>query len=609
MPALKAFTIATVTLVLCSLLQPTLATPTPPPAVQPATATGTLHFRVVIIDDLIPKPVPLTDFEIVAADQTVSQTVRTDVNGSFTTQLPAGTYTVVSLHPVAYKGKSYSWKSSVTVTDGGSTTIALTDADAQATEPAAAQEQQPDPGAIYKSLKDGVVTVEGEMGSGTGFIFDKSGLILTNEHVVDGGPWVAVRFERGKRVEARILVADSAADVAVLQTDLSSFPQAVAVPLAGGDEVASVAAGDPVYTIGSPLHQEKILTHGMVSKVETDALISDLNINHGNSGGPVIDSSGKAIGLATFIDAGDPNGPGVSGIVLLTRALPVIARARTVLDTAPAASFAVLPDISPILVPDDDLSTKPYKVKPWDIDAPQNFDTLLSTPFVIAAQNRKAAEPDRRGSDDDGDDSDDADESAPHFWHQYADNDTDPVVMVEVEPQLKEKKSSVKRDRRRRREHRFNDVPDSYEYRDDFYDLVLMRGDQPVPPVRRERTIVQENFNDYVVTAHDAAFGGTYWFDPSAFEPSKPLVIRVWRTAHMDKPDEVKIPTKMQQEIWDQFAKYRAYVASLPSTGTPPASAPASGAAAPAPPATTPAAPASPTPASSGDQDGDDSGN
>src|SRR4029077_2009390 len=88
-------------------------------------------------------------------------------------------------------------------------------------------------------------------------------------------------------------------------------------------------------TIGSPLGLKKIITSGIVSKVEARAIISDVNVNHGNSGGPLFNSLGEVIGITTFI-LPTPNGPSISGVIRIDHALPTLNLARKkVKDTSP----------------------------------------------------------------------------------------------------------------------------------------------------------------------------------------------------------------------------------------------------------------------------------
>src|SRR6266403_6221795 len=102
----------------------------------------------------------------------------------------------------------------------------------------------------------------------------------------------------------------------------------------------SVIEGERVFTIGSPLSQRKILTSGMASKVEARAIISDININHGNSGGPLFNSVGEVVGITTFRES---VGPGVAGIVRIEEALPILEQARKKMSDGALPSARYLP--------------------------------------------------------------------------------------------------------------------------------------------------------------------------------------------------------------------------------------------------------------------------
>ena len=126
--------------------------------------------------------------------------------------------------------------------------------------------------------------------------------MMTNQHVIGPSELVSVQFDAKRKVAAKVLAFDAERDVAVLYADLSAFPGAAVAPIAtprAGRELA--VEGERVFTIGSPLDLKKIITSGIVSKVEERAIISDVNIiNHGNSGGPLFNSLGEVIGITTF---------------------------------------------------------------------------------------------------------------------------------------------------------------------------------------------------------------------------------------------------------------------------------------------------------------------
>lgn len=155
----------------------------------------------------------------------------------------------------------------------------------------------------FNRLKNSVVTVWSEFGHGTGFIFDKEGLILTNQHVIGPSEYIAVQFDAQRKIPAVLLASSPEKDVAVLWINLESFPEAVPAVIANvtADE-AAVTEGERVFTIGSPLNQKKIITTGIAIKIEDKAILSDININHGNSGGALYNSIGEVVGITTFKD-------------------------------------------------------------------------------------------------------------------------------------------------------------------------------------------------------------------------------------------------------------------------------------------------------------------
>ena len=145
---------------------------------------------------------------------------------------------------------------------------------------------------------DGVAT-------GTGFVIDDSGLIVTNDHVADGGDQVSVRFEEDdRRIDARKVGRDPSTDLALLRID----PEAADFePLPLGDS-ERVRVGDTAIAIGHPFGLERSLTLGVVSSVDReidapngfeidDAVQTDAAINPGNSGGPLLDADGRVIGV------------------------------------------------------------------------------------------------------------------------------------------------------------------------------------------------------------------------------------------------------------------------------------------------------------------------
>jgi putative serine protease PepD len=186
---------------------------------------------------------------------------------------------------------------------------------------------------IYRRTSPGVVEVtarstggsqfpfghsQESVGQGSGFVYDTSGHVVTNEHVVDGANSVTVKFANGKSYSAKVVGKDSSTDVAVLKVNA---PSSALHPLTLADSNA-VSVGDGVVAIGSPFGLENSVTSGIVSALHRsidspngfsipDAIQTDAPINHGNSGGALLDASGHVIGITSQIESDSGGNDGV----------------------------------------------------------------------------------------------------------------------------------------------------------------------------------------------------------------------------------------------------------------------------------------------------------
>jgi hypothetical protein len=237
---------------------------------------------------------------------------------------------------------------------------------------------------LFKKYQNSVVTVWSEIGQGTGFVVDPAGLILTNQHVVGPSEYIAVQFDETRKVEAKLVAFDAEQDIAVLWANCAPFPGVMAAPLASKLDGASLAEGERVFTIGSPLNQQKILTAGIASKVEKHTILSDININPGNSGGPLFNSAGTVVGITTFNKSGG-SGPGVSGIVRIEEAELLLARAKTKMRDMQQPSAALLPvepaGIYPIDALKASLQRAKFDERPY-IFSEGDYDVALITPVL-----------------------------------------------------------------------------------------------------------------------------------------------------------------------------------------------------------------------------------
>jgi serine protease Do len=140
-------------------------------------------------------------------------------------------------------------------------------------------------------------------GAGSGFIFEPDGYIITNHHVVDGADQIIVRLADRREFEARLIGSDPTSDIALLKVEASNLPT-----LKLGNS-ASLKAGEWVAAIGSPFNFEQTVTAGIVSAKGRNTgaqqyvpfIQTDVAINRGNSGGPLLNLDGEVVGINSWI--------------------------------------------------------------------------------------------------------------------------------------------------------------------------------------------------------------------------------------------------------------------------------------------------------------------
>jgi S1-C subfamily serine protease len=158
----------------------------------------------------------------------------------------------------------------------------------------------------------------GGTATGSGFVIDQAGHILTNAHVVDGAQKIEVTLgntDTSQPVPAQVVGKDNSTDVAVLKVNV---PADQLHPLSLGDS-SQLQVGDPVVAIGNPFGLDRTVTSGIVSALQREikapngftinnVIQTDAAINPGNSGGPLINASGQVVGITSQIESNGGNG-------------------------------------------------------------------------------------------------------------------------------------------------------------------------------------------------------------------------------------------------------------------------------------------------------------
>jgi putative serine protease PepD len=245
---------------------------------------------------------------------------------------PRQTTIVASLLAAACLGAGGGAVAYATLHDNGTTTVTrqvtVQQADQASVSPLSVNQ-------IYRRAYRGVVEItvtEGGTSSpipgggqaqaqGSGWVYDTDGHIVTNDHVVNGSTTIKVRFWDGKTYPATVVGTDKSTDLAVIKVDAPAselYPQTV------GDS-KQLQVGDGVVAIGSPFGLEETVTSGIVSALHraiqgvtnftiNDSIQTDAAINHGNSGGPLLNTQGQVVGVNAQIksDSGGNEGVGFS---------------------------------------------------------------------------------------------------------------------------------------------------------------------------------------------------------------------------------------------------------------------------------------------------------
>ncbi|WP_240912571.1 Do family serine endopeptidase [Lysobacter sp. HDW10] len=237
---------------------------------------------------------------------------------------------------------------------------------------------------------------------GTGFVISSNGDVLTNHHVVEGASQVRVKFSDGRVLNARVVGSDPQSDVALLKVDASGLPT---IPL--GDS-SQVKPGQWAFAMGSPFGLDHSVTAGIVSAVgRTDRgtgqsyvpfIQTDVAINRGNSGGPLMNAQGQVIGINSQIFSNSGGYQGVSFAIPIDTAMAAVKQLKAtgkvqrgklglrLQEVSPESARALgLPDTRGALVSDVEVGGAAAKAGVQSMDVVRGIDgTTLNSASDLA---------------------------------------------------------------------------------------------------------------------------------------------------------------------------------------------------------------------------------
>lgn len=357
--------------------------------------------------------------------------------------------------------------------------------------------------AEFQQLQSSVLTVWSEFGSGSGFIISDNGLVLTSQHVIGPSEYLAVQFDRKRKIPAKLLAVDPLADVAVLWINLAAIPDAGVAPLANYErDQPSIVENERLVTIGSPSNERKVFTTGTANKVDKRSIVSDINLNRAEAGGPVFNSIGEAAGIMTFLRR-DVSGPGVYGILRIEQTFPLIEEARKKMKQLSVPMARFLPVDPSETFPVDAIKTAgDFDVSRYSLDVGE-FNVLVMTPAI---RYRLAMSFEELRN-----------------WTNYI-TASKPVLFIYVAP----------RDR---------------ESGTEFYKMRLFCSDrevEPIHPVKVARA-----------TAHGMTFRGLYAYSPTAISADCGTVkVEIYSDGNPQKVRTKELDRKVIARVDEEFSPY-----------------------------------------------------
>ncbi len=502
-----------------------------------AQAVGVLRITVTLAgaDE---KPAPVPRHLLLVSDNpasTVPRRVVTAADGTATVRLLPGNYTVESDRAVVFQGREYQWTQTLDV-PAGETTLELTAANAEVgrvsgTSASGPADRPADATDVLLRWQQSVVALWTPTTHASGVVIDARGLVVTNQQVVGAATTVEVQLTPVLKVRGAVLAADRASDVAVVRIDPAAVASIAPVPL-GCTPLAlpTLVNGQEVVALGTAMGQHARSTEGPVQRVASRTMIAELSLPRDSAGGPVFTITGQVVGITSFIEAkeGDPDDD--SRIVRVDAVCEVVAAAERQLAAA-APSGAPLPVEPTTLIPEETLkeaarlragSLSPYLVQS------AAFDITFLTPVVTYAglQTMDFSN-----------------------WSQYV-YDMPPVLFVRVTPKQEEAVwATIARGMARLKGIA---LPPIKHFRAGFARLRVLCGDAEVTPIHPfllERRVSET----------DAIHEGLYVFDPDAIGPHcAGVTFEAFSEKTPAAADRTTIDPKVLQQIWQDFAPYRA---------------------------------------------------
>jgi len=534
--------------------------------VVPGTASGqprsVLHIKIVLVD-ADRKATPVSRHGLLISDNPASAPPRrivTALDGTADVSLGPGNYTVESDQPVVFQGKAYQWTQTVDIASGRDAVLALTADNAEITAPTATgATPEADPSALLMQWQDSVVALWTPTTHASGFVVDARGLIVTSQRIIGTTTSVEVQLTPAVKVAGSVLVADPVRDVAILRIDPQVLASLPPVPLGCAlPAKPSLVEGQRIFTIGAPLREQKGMAYGTVGRVEAHAVASDFRLALGSTGGPVFAADSVVVGITSVVDEKDEDRRGDSRVVRIDEVCGAVAAAEKKMNGAAPPDGTPLPvePVRPLPVDAlrDAVQRRAGSLNPYQMSS-SDFDIAFITP-VLAYGAQYEPEPAGRAERSSAAPTPDAQQQVRvrplmdfSNWSAYV-ADFPPVLLVRVTPKLVENFWTTVA--RGAAQTQGVALPAIKHVKSGFSRMRAFCGDAEVTPIHPFKL-------EQRVSESDTIHEGFYVFDPDALGPSCGTVkVVLYSAKEPEKGDTRVIDPKVLQQIWQDFAPYRA---------------------------------------------------
>lgn len=572
--------------------------PTPPPVVVDSNVN--VRIRAALIDsDLSVKPLPQLDLLVIAP---TGDTLRlaTDLDGVAVRTLKRGIYRVESTRTIELEGHRYRWGIFAPV-EPGMGSIELTQKNAQVeavpqpvalaaptpvqqtsglapsadggaassgsngahgpgrtAEPAKPARRVSEEAELFERFRSGLFSVYGREEKATGFLVDSAGVVLTTAHHLVPGDEVRVQTDSVTKLAARVVDVDKTRDVAVLAINMKRCAKCAILPLADGERTLALT-GERVLALGSPLHRSGVLSIGIVNSVEPQGVVSDVNVNYYNSGGPLLNLDGRVIAINTSRAGQKPGAARIATSVPVTDLMPLVEKARTTISTfgALAPRDSLLPVLPRAPFPAEPIRAVAanvlHDVRPYQLSEGP-FRIFMMTPQVMAWRQTQAVRAleawkrERRGKGAVREIIDPI--QVWRDWDEFI-AERKAVVVFNVMPA--------------RAAFPFYEPDKVQDIMDgDVQEMKLFRDGKEIVPVEKLRVPAVVNADEHRAQGRRVALQGIYVYRAEDFAPRPDgsvatYSITLWEQSRPSNPVKLAIDNrkKLIETIWRDFTAYR----------------------------------------------------